>query len=969
MAEHYSFTPAVRNWKSLSGQELHRRLTSLGLALDTEEKVIICKKCQYVLKPSDAVSKHLGDRHEISAKARHGLNAFVKQLQLPDPSRLEPRPDGYPPHPNLATKSGVACGQCNYRSTSLDLAQRHLAKTHGEKSARKTWLRDHLRKDLFPQSWTQNGSTYWIVVLNEANNSGPHLDTPQASPQRRQNLTALHERELQRARNEETRLPGEDSSASDLALTSNWIRRTGWLETFAGVDRQLLSRLGSAPAREGFPLLLADDVGGLTQSSIEDESKLSNLGKAADHFFDRCEDTARNTDHSIRCWLRSHVQGRPYKAAFQLPGRCTTRKRYRWLWKSMIYFVLRLWRLDDAVRERMLGLRLSTKQSKAIEEIWSILSADEDAIKSIALANALDHHPALDDDPRIILADEESYVSQRCKSSGARDHGILDESVTSLHGEMRPETFASSVSVESSDGFESSTTDESEYSQDDDGLMRSLHPTKPAAEFLIHDGDAMKQKLADLVGTLSIQLCKENFVDGRPSSTILIYFSGVLGLSADPSTFERPRNYTSKLSGLIYCARLCFLESVLPRFAHDYVGWEKRPRLGGLKLLNRVRERYMCLGCQSPLGELLSLRNFGRSLSRSDGPSFRVGWSPDSQTVSWDDGQLSMTQFRGLSKTAFDSATTCVERLMYGLEPRLQLHHIRDCEGWNYKSVHRYLEEEDRLLSQLMLILYLCGGQALRSTELFSIEHWNGPTTSRGLYAHRGAICFVTRHTKARHSTNQEFQVARYLPRRESDLVLSYLVYIRPIVDMLNRECFGSKKARPLFFSSSNDPERPWKVEVLTKALKRLSTAVCGTHFGVQVYRQLSIAVTEKHVKHISRPFDRNDDESADAAIEVAYAWQSGHLPVQRGTTYGIDSAFPDSLKPALLEVYYWASMEWHNFISAPGSVLNIPIATSYLAKALGEMKASHKRRASESIGEARQIEHCKPEDSSTDFD
>ena len=167
----------------LSGQELHRRLTSLGLVLDTEEKVLICTKCQYALKPSDAVSKHLGNRHEVSEKARHGLNAFVKQLQLPDPYRLEPRPDGCAQHANLATKSVVACEQCNYRTTSLDLAQRRLAKTHGEKSGCKAWLRDHLRRDLFLHSWTQNGSAYWIVALNEGNDLGAHLDTPQASPQ------------------------------------------------------------------------------------------------------------------------------------------------------------------------------------------------------------------------------------------------------------------------------------------------------------------------------------------------------------------------------------------------------------------------------------------------------------------------------------------------------------------------------------------------------------------------------------------------------------------------------------------------------------------------------------------------------------------------------------------------------------------------------------------------------------------
>lgn len=65
------------------------------------------------------------------------------------------------------------------------------------------------------------------------------------------------------------------------------------------------------------------------------------------------------------------------------------------------------------------------------------------------------------------------------EQSHRRDHGILDESVTSLHGETRSETFASSVSVESSDGFEPPTTDESDYSEDDDGLMQSLHLTKP----------------------------------------------------------------------------------------------------------------------------------------------------------------------------------------------------------------------------------------------------------------------------------------------------------------------------------------------------------------------------------------------------------------------------------------------------------------------------------------------------------
>jgi hypothetical protein len=90
------------------------------------------------------------------------------------------------------------------------------------------------------------------------------------------------------------------------------------------------------------------------------------------------------------------------------------------------------------------------------------------------------------------------------------------------------------------------------------------------------------------------------------------------------------------------------LEAALPRFAHPINGWQARPRNGNLSRLNKIRERYMCFGCQAPMGELLSLRSYGRAFSRSDGPSFRVNWSEDSKTISWADEKVSMDQFREL---------------------------------------------------------------------------------------------------------------------------------------------------------------------------------------------------------------------------------------------------------------------------------------------------------------------------------
>lgn len=136
----------------------------------------------------------------------------------------------------------------------------------------------------------------------------------------------------------------------------------------------------------------------------------------------------------------------------------------------MMYFVLRLWRLDDAVREK-LGLRLSTKQSKAIQDLWTFLSADEDATNPTALANAPDYHSAPDDDQSESSLDEDFHVSQ---SNGE----MSDKSATTSRAEMQRKTFDSSDSGESSDDFEPSINEGSDNSEGDLGLIQRLHPTK-----------------------------------------------------------------------------------------------------------------------------------------------------------------------------------------------------------------------------------------------------------------------------------------------------------------------------------------------------------------------------------------------------------------------------------------------------------------------------------------------------------
>jgi hypothetical protein len=113
--------------------------------------------------------------------------------------------------------------------------------------------------------------------------------------------------------------------------------------------------------------------------------------------------------------------------------------------------------------------------------------------------------------------------------------------------------------------------------------------------------------LGDLLFRFVKFLSTEEYKDGKPLSTLLIYFSGILGISQDGSTFEWAKNYTLKLSALIYCIQIIILEATLPGFAYGGLGWKARLCYGQINLLNEVRKRSLCLGSLALMNELLSL--------------------------------------------------------------------------------------------------------------------------------------------------------------------------------------------------------------------------------------------------------------------------------------------------------------------------------------------------------------------------
>ncbi|KAH7169570.1 hypothetical protein DER46DRAFT_554056 [Fusarium sp. MPI-SDFR-AT-0072] len=328
-----------------------------------------------------------------------------------------------------------------------------------------------------------------------------------------------------------------------------------------------------------------------------------------------------------------------------------------------------------------------------------------------------------------------------------------------------------------------------------------------------------------------------------------------------------------------------------------------------------------------------------------------------------------MGQFRSLAAYLVKEINRLCDNLMFGLEPDVDLAKIKDnmanCEkgysfvtdpkneltpayldlfkractarsgclskgnSWNWSEVNQYLKKEESFRELLGTGMSLTGGQQPRWPELSSLWVENGELGPRGLYVYKGYFIYVVRHHKAKSSTNREFVVVRFLPAELALAVFKYCAYIRPFINLLDRERGiaspneAGQSSSPLLFRSQtvSSGSKVWRTSRFTNVIRKVTTEAWGFAVNSRLLRQICIGITEKHVREVYQPFNRFDDRSKDAHRNVVFAWQSGHGPLQRGSTYGLDGAFPTTMQPQLLDLYEWASLRWHEFLHLPSKL------------------------------------------------
>lgn len=99
-------------------------------------------------------------------------------------------------------------------------------------------------------------------------------------------------------------------------------------------------------------------------------------------------------------------------------------------------------------------------------------------------------------------------------------------------------------------GYSTSSADEEE--EDEEGGEEAGGEGQEGTEDQPEVTHVKVDPLAELVFRLSIFFATEAFVDSDPGSSLLVYFSSILGIREDGPTFRRAKEFTPLVAGLIY---------------------------------------------------------------------------------------------------------------------------------------------------------------------------------------------------------------------------------------------------------------------------------------------------------------------------------------------------------------------------------------------------------------------------------
>ncbi|KAI9779287.1 MAG: hypothetical protein M1816_003627 [Peltula sp. TS41687] len=491
---------------------------------------------------------------------------------------------------------------------------------------------------------------------------------------------------------------------------------------------------------------------------------------------------------------------------------------------------------------------------------------------------------------------------------------------------------------------------------------------------ILRVGSANKEsrEMEKLLSRLFALLCsciQHRLAANQPFTSPIMHWLAVEGIHVEADRLRRPQEYTRILAASLYIHRLLILEAALPK-----TEWHGLPVVtqaacqNPLERLQNYRRIWLTEGSASPTSKILRTLAYRLSIIKREGTAPVVHWSDDGEVLFYTGRAITMSSLRQCLRSMISEAEQTLLQLTWGDATSISLLQIQDSLTWNglfnktgYSFVtatanqldigftyslsraaeangsqklvkatatglewHEqrctlYLQQERHVCNQLFSFMHMLGGQPARGPEIGCIQICNNVYTQRNIYVLAGEVVFVTAYDKnlARGGTVE--YIFRYLPGVLGQLLVRYLVYMRPFACALPIDCCKDD----YLFATPNGPFNGGH------ASEALQTAA-QKHLGYG---------PDEYTRWKGPGYDNNSGtESEDE--ENIWDRQAGHGTRIAQLHYAVQSGFLQRIQQPQLNAFCAASKAWHDLLLRPDNTIG----------ALVDSASAHRRIASSTI-------------------
>lgn len=137
---------------------------------------------------------------------------------------------------------------------------------------------------------------------------------------------------------------------------------------------------------------------------------------------------------------------------------------------------------------------------------------------------------------------------------------------------------------------------------------------------------------------------------------------------------------------------------------------------------------------------------------------------------------------------------------------------------------------------------------------------FNSIYSARNIYIINGRICFLTMYDKTRSQRGNTDYILRYLPDELSQILVQYLVYVRPFARALPLD---RRESEYVF----GDKQGPWAGEQLSQQLSEQTKKHLGVRLTVSGWRHVAIGIGTRHLTRASKTWEKDDEDDVEDGV------------------------------------------------------------------------------------------------------